>query len=178
MARARRAPGAAHTGGMELVPVFVADWEMRCCGDPFALGTEVRWDLDFLYEDEFAAPAQALLPAGTALTAAMAPGPDEPAGGAGARGLLLATWHRGEGPRAEPASTGTVRRIRLVRQPAVREGTRTTVVPGGARLTELTRSRTHFAGASWNADGGAWAETGLLVDLATDLDAVLAALAR
>ena len=55
---------------MDSLPVFVADWEMECCGKPFSLGTEVRWRLQFLYEDETSVPSAGLLPVDSAVTVA------------------------------------------------------------------------------------------------------------
>lgn len=30
-----------------LLPVFVASWQIECCGEPFAVGQMVRWQLLF-----------------------------------------------------------------------------------------------------------------------------------
>ena len=165
---------ATHHGRMDSLPVFVADWEMRCCGKPFSLGTEVRWHLEFLYEDEFAAPAEVMLPVDSVVTAAATASVAEPEQAEGLRGGLFATWHgSGIEPPAQPL-TGVVRRIRLVRQHTVQEGSGVTVVPGRSRLTELTASRDRFATGSMLTREDSWAETGLIVDLAMDLDDVIA----
>ncbi|MFG1805183.1 DUF6578 domain-containing protein [Streptomyces sp. NPDC049040] len=157
---------------MDLLPVFVADWEMECCGKPFALGTEVSWHLEFLYEDEFAAPAEALLPVDSVVTMAATASVADPGQTDGLRGGLFATWHRSD-PPARPL-TGTVRRIRLVRQHVVREDRVVTVIPGRSRLTELSASRDSFATGSMLTREDSWSETGLLVDLAMNLDDVIA----
>jgi hypothetical protein len=156
---------------MESLPVFVADWEMECCGAPFSIGTEVRWDLQFLYEDEVSAPSEALLPAGSAVTVAATAAIPEPAAAEGLRGVLLATWHGCVGDHPSVQVAGTVRRIRLVRQFTVQEDRHVTFVRAGAELTELTESRDRFARGTQEES---WAETGLLVDLATDLSEVIA----
>lgn len=157
---------------MDSLPVFVADWEMQCCGKPFALGTEVRWHLQFLYEDEFAAPAEVLLPVDSVVTMAATATTADPDQAEGLRGGLFATWHSSEPPAQLLA--GTVRRIRLVRQHTVQDDRVVTVIPGRSQLTELTTSRRRFATGSMLTREDSWAETGLLVDLAMNLDDVIA----
>lgn len=152
--------------------MFVADWEMQCCGEPFALGTEVHWHLRFLYEDEFAAPAEVLLPVDSVVTMAATATVADPDQAERLRGGLFATWHNSE-PPAQPVAA-TVRRIRLVRQHTVREDRVVTVVPGRSQLTELTTSRNRFATGSTLTREDSWAETGLLVDLAVNLHEVIA----
>ncbi|MYS23616.1 hypothetical protein GA0115240_15474 [Streptomyces sp. DvalAA-14] len=159
---------------MDSLPVFVADWEMQCCGEPFSIGTEVRWRLEFLYEDEISAPIEALLPPDSVVTAAATASIADPDAAEGLRGVLNATWHGTGGDRPTPPVAGTVRRIRLVRQFTVREDRLVTVIRVGARLTELTTSRDRFARGSMRTPEGSWEETGLLVDLATDLGEVIA----
>jgi hypothetical protein len=165
----------AHNGRMDSLPVFVADWEMQCCGKPFALGTEVRWHLQFLYEDEFAAPAEVMLPVDSVVTMAVTVTVADPDQAEGLRGGLFATWH--SEPPAQPL-VGTVRRIRLVRQHTVQEDRFVTVIPGRSQLTELTTSRDRFATGSKLAREDSWAETGLLIDLAMNLDDVIASFSR
>ncbi|CAG6395072.1 hypothetical protein NMG29_02905 [Streptomyces cocklensis] len=157
---------------MDSLPVFVADWEMQCCGRPFALGTEVRWHPQFLCEDEFAAPDEVLLPADSAVIMAATATVADPDQAEGLRGGLFATWHSSEPPAQLLA--GTVRRIRLVRQHTVQEDRVVTVLPGRSQLTELTTSRRRFATGSMLTREDSWAETGLLVDLAMNLDDVIA----
>ncbi|MEV6008200.1 DUF6578 domain-containing protein [Streptomyces sp. NPDC051976] len=158
---------------MHSLPVFVADWEMYCCGEPFSVGTEVRWCLHFLYEDEMSVPAQALLPPGSPVTAAASASVAEPEITDGLRGMLSATWHT-SAHNPKTLLAGTVRRIRLVRQFTVKEDSGQTVVRAGAQLTELAVSRSRFTIGSGATREDSWQETGLLVDLAMDLDAVIA----
>jgi hypothetical protein len=154
---------------MESLPVFVADWEMECCGRPFSVGTEVRWRVQFLYEDETPAPAEALLPLGSAVPAAVTAGLADPDEAEGLRGGLLATWHVGEPDAAARLLTGVVRRIRLVRQYTAPRDRVVTETPTGAQLTELSASRDRFARGSMRTPAESWSETGLLVDLTVDL---------
>ena len=155
--------------------MFVADWEMQCCGKPFSVGAEVNWQLQFVHEDEVAAPSEVLLPADSAVTVpATATAAADPDDLKGLRGALLATWHGNRlQPPAEPV-TGVVRRIRLVRQRAVQEESFLTVIPGRSHLTELTTSRDRFASGSMRTREDSWAETGLIVDLAVNLNDVIA----
>ncbi|WP_031512468.1 DUF6578 domain-containing protein [Streptomyces sp. NRRL F-5123] len=152
--------------------MFVAEWEMYCCGAPFAVGTEVRWHLEFLHEVEFAAPAEVMLPVDSVVTTAATASVADPEHAEGLRGRLFATWNSSEPP--EQALAGTVRRIRLVRQHTVQEDRGVTVIPGRSQLTELTTSRDRLATGSMLTREDSWAETGLLVDLAVNLDDVIA----
>ncbi|WP_405583574.1 hypothetical protein [Streptomyces sp. NBC_01190] len=75
------------------------------------------------------------------------------------------------------ALDGTVRRIRLVRLVRQHTGQQdrvVTVPPGRSQLTELTTSRDRFAIGTMLTREDSWAETGLIVDLAMDLDDVIA----
>lgn len=159
---------------MDSLPVFVAGWEMQCCGKPFSIGTEVRWRLELLYEDEISAPIEALLSPDSVVTAAATATIADPDAAEGLRGVLMPTWHGTGGDRPTPPVAGTVRRIRLVRQFTVEEDHHVTVVRAGARLTELTTSRDRFARGSMRTTQESWEETGLLLDLTNDLNAVIA----
>jgi hypothetical protein len=89
----------------------------QCSGKPFALGTEVHWRLHFLYEDEFAAPAEVLLPVDSVVTMAATVTVADPDQAEGLRGGLFATWHNSEPPAQLLAGT--------VRRPAERRPTST-----------------------------------------------------
>lgn len=156
----------------DVVPVFVADWEMECCGRPFSMGTKVRWHLQFLYEDEMSAPPEALLPVDSPVSRAVAAAARDtkPDHVATPRGALFATWHGIWDTPSRPPVPGIVRRIRLVRQSTLREGRHVTVLPEGARLTELTSSRGHFSTGLMRTPEETWAETGLLVDLSMHVE--------
>lgn len=158
---------------MDSLPVFVADWEMQCCGEPFSIGTEVVWRLDFLFEDEMSVPAEALLPPDSPVTAAASAGVADPGLTDGLGGVLAATWHSSDVGRSRAPVAGTVCRIRLVRQFIVQEDNGRTVVRAGAQLTELTASRDRFAVGPATTREDSWEETGLLVDLAMDLGDVI-----
>jgi hypothetical protein len=158
---------------MDSLPVFVADWEMHCCGEPFSVGTEVLWRLDFLYEDEMSVPPEALLPPGSPVTMAASASIADPSVTDGLSGVLSATWHL-SADRPKAPVPGTVRRIRLVRQPTAQEDSGRTAVRAGARLTELSASRDYFGIGSAAAREDSWEKTGLLVDLVMDMTEVIA----
>jgi hypothetical protein len=177
---------------MALWKVMYADWEMECCGDPFAVGDEVSWPLS-LREPE---------PADTDLStvegpverrdvemegicwvirsgslAALWPG-EVPAGTAvdtnpvRLTGLLEVDRH-GPGPRELPPTTGTVRRIQMVTSgyrfdPAEAAYVR---VPGERWLREVPAcpkwfdSRAPYGKRAPAAGDHYRSESGVLVDL-------------
>ncbi len=79
-------------------------WQMECCGEPFSVGDEVRWQLSLHRPEDLTSPAtwqdsfSELAPV---------------AGGAPVAGLLCVETH-GPGPHDVPATVGTVRSIQVV----------------------------------------------------------------
>ncbi|MFJ5528649.1 DUF6578 domain-containing protein [Streptomyces sp. NPDC093261] len=153
--------------------VFYADWQMECCGTPFAVGEEVSWPLLLMDADDvlgggwsdplstLAGPAEGAVDAtGAPRLARAADGLVAAVSGVTAkadgrrRGLLCVERHSDRWAE----TTGHVRAIRLVHQTwaPVSPGSRTRVpVPGERSLETVYRC------PKWFGQG----RSGALVDL-------------
>jgi hypothetical protein len=171
---------------MSTWPVFVQDWQLECCGEPFEIGDEVTWTLVFLTDPAFPAPEEMLIETdletervGTtedgangatvrvgdefhAWLAGEAPGARRFA----ARGMLIEEHHGGV-PRRLPPTRGVVRRIRLVTEDYRNaSGVAWEPVRGSARYEDVARTPDSFVRSDLDVGGAVHAmQTGLLVDL-------------
>src|SRR3954451_24359290 len=102
--------------------VWVDDWQLQCCGDPFSVGSEVTWTLSHEPDREW-------------LT--------EVIGAAFASSVTHAEEHHGGLPESWPRTTGRVTAIRSVfcRYAPVGTDSRTlSPVPGSGRLHDIDRA--------------------------------------
>jgi hypothetical protein len=171
-----------------LLPVFVASWQIECCGEPFALDQVVRWRLLFSeagrwhsapHEHEVTLTGQAepfvwefgeqdrtdvRLSVGSAVLYWSAP--EVVAGAVSVTGAVHEDHHAGV-PGDFPATTGRVRRIR-VESRDFREDpphSREWVYAGpSASYRDVSTSPTWFADLTGDAVRRR-SETGVLVDL-------------
>jgi len=167
-----------------IVPVYVDGWQLECCGKPFAVGDSVAWSLelridtgvlpdDCCVDDSRVKPdtrgtADGHLPGANASVDGMAvwSAPDEDMRTSiRQRHLLTADWHGGV-PEELPASSGVVRRIRLVTQPyESTDGIEWVPAPIEPELSDLDRSPSQFRFHRPPETRLAPNETGLVVDL-------------
>ncbi|MGW2520953.1 DUF6578 domain-containing protein [Streptomyces sp. NPDC001617] len=177
---------------MGLWQVYYEGWQMECCGEPFAVGEEVRWPLQFHDADDVLSggwseelsrlagpveevpdgeggPPVRVLRDETGLTAALF-GEQGADAGPGDRirrvGMLTVERHSGEWPEAR----GRVRAIRLVTQ--VYEETepgstswRPASGPGTRRLRSIGTCPKRFRDSTHEAEGREGMEAGVLVTL-------------
>jgi hypothetical protein len=158
-------------------PIFVEGWQHECCGEPFAVGDRVRWDLALVAGTPGLEIAEVELGGAQVERVDWSDGGRERVDlrlgglhvgwegerGGERRGLLLEDHHAVSGAASTPTE-GVVRRIRLVVAHYERSDERSyrpTGVP--ARLVDLERAPDGFASA---LEGDRpWLEDGLLVDL-------------
>jgi hypothetical protein len=98
--------------------IWVADWEMQCCGEPFAVGSRVRWRLSPCGRDMLGAFHDAE--------------EDQPA--------WYYDHHSDEGTRRPVTREGNVRSIRAVRCAYRQRGQVLTPVSGSAELRPVDRA--------------------------------------
>ncbi|WP_274557769.1 DUF6578 domain-containing protein [Streptomyces spiramyceticus] len=157
------------------------DWQMECCGEPFSVGDEVRWQLALRTPEEGADAAtwgdsfSELEPAGSGLvrgpgaTALWTSGERIPARPVG----LLTVEAHGPGPHDVPETVGTVRSIQVVTEgyAETHAGSRTYAPVAGERwLREVDTCPKWFAnepGQARRGRGYRRDETGVLVTLET-----------
>ncbi|MGW2884228.1 DUF6578 domain-containing protein [Streptomyces griseoruber] len=143
---------------MGLWQVFYEDWQMECCGEPFAVGDEVSWPL--LQRD-----SADLLGGGWDEHLTEGDACDElfPGGRVPPDGLLVVNGHGG-GPRV----TGRVRAVRVVNQVYEENppGSRTwEPVRGERTLRPVDRCPKWFDAGTPDARGRQPRESGVLVTL-------------
>jgi hypothetical protein len=137
---------AGHTQRMRLV-VWVDDWQMQCCGEPFHVGSEVAWTVS-----ETGQTAQDRL---------------ESMLGANEHVKVdAAEEHHGGLPPDTPRTRGTVARIRACHcryEPSPGEDPRVLYpVPGSGVVSDLESAD------GWTPDRGGAKFVGYLVDLDSD----------
>ncbi|MGW1888788.1 DUF6578 domain-containing protein [Streptomyces sp. NPDC002004] len=185
---------------MVLWNVFYADWQMECCGTPFAVGDEVSWPLLLLRPDdlpdaaawrpefsEIEGPVETRdsmpvvqVPGGPVVALQAAPYGDDGPGSATVvrRGLLSVERHGAEWP----PTVGRVRTIHIVTQvyAETRPGSRSyEPVPGERRLRPAEACPKWFGGATAveprgrknPGSGHHRSDTGVLVQLEVPGDA-------
>ncbi|OLT15823.1 hypothetical protein BJF78_15715 [Pseudonocardia sp. CNS-139] len=165
-----------------VVEVFVASWEIECCAPPPAVGEPTTWTLgfqpghgeyadpdldrerDWLVEprDGWTAVTDGPLVAWWNDHAGPVPAP----GRHRLRGLLVGSAH-GLGPQDVPATTGTVRRVRLVSQ-VYRPGRDGTLLPvrGTVSMADRERSPRWFRIDRIDSGTDVPQQTGVLLDVA------------
>ncbi|MFG1925415.1 DUF6578 domain-containing protein [Cryptosporangium sp. NPDC048952] len=123
------------------ISVWVDNWQMQCCGDPFAVGHEVSWTLQDA-DDEWLANIL---------------------GDDAARGVTKAEEHHGGVPDDAPATTGRVAAIKAVHHryaPKPGDDPRARyVVPGSGVVTTIESAD------GWTPDQGELSFAGYIVDL-------------
>jgi hypothetical protein len=105
-----------------IVPVFVEEWQLACCGEPFAVGDRVAWEAE---------PSAA--PPGFESVAGVLPD--------GMHGLFFEDHHDVTTSRRPVA--GTVRRIRVVCQSSVWSEQHRGNVPSGDPIKLRAIERSH-----------------------------------
>jgi Family of unknown function (DUF6578) len=160
--------------------VYVDDWQLECCGDPFAVGDQVAWTLmvsvdhslppEFLIE--FDGEVEGTVSDGVISGCVARSGgvhafvedAQDAVGRIRVRGLLYEDHHVGI-PDQIPRTRGTVRRIQVVTRPYVRIDGRSWFPRGDeVELRDVARSPDRFEGEAVRADLR-MDETGLLVTL-------------
>jgi Family of unknown function (DUF6578) len=163
--------------------VYVDDWQLECCGDPFAVGDEVAWTL--VLSDRHSLPPEFETDFDGAVVGTVSDGvitgsvarvgslyafvedAQSADGRLRVRGLLKED-HHGAIPGEIPRTHGTVRQIQVVTRPYVRVGTRSWFPRGDeVELRDVARSPERFDTAEVQP-GLQMSETGLLVELDVD----------
>ncbi|TDE10120.1 DUF6578 domain-containing protein [Jiangella asiatica] len=161
-------------------PVLVEEWQFECCGEPFAVGDLVQWQLSLVTDldrpddasitvDGVArgtdpggiGPAGAFLDIGTATVLLRPPRPAGPATVTG----VFAEDHHGLVPEALPAVTGRIIRVREISAEFQERDRVRWPVSGTWQLTDLRG----FADRSQSSITARRATVDLLVDLAVDV---------
>lgn len=142
--------------------MFVQDWQLECCGDPFAVGDRVEWTLQFLTQETNTTPAEFFITGRPECAAAAHAGdctpgfvatldhalsvwmPVEEPPDVALRGFLMEEHHGGVPNDLTPV-LGVVRRIRLVTQRYKNLGGKTWAPASSiAEYRELTASPDSF----------------------------------
>lgn len=127
-----------------MVTVWLDAWQVQCCGEPFAVGSDVAWTLRDDVDRDWL---------GAVLGDALAASVDR------------AEEHHGQLPQDHPPTHGAVRRVRAARcryVPVAAGSQQRCPAPGSVRLADVDRAD------GWEREDGEVVFAGYLVDLDVD----------